>query len=311
MNKNLMNDVIICHITTNNKVRKIATYRSIDCELRQKHIKINAFLKRRFIPSIFSKGYVQGRSIYHNAVSHLYNDYFIMLDIHSFFPSICHKQLAERIFYEINLKKDNQISKVECNQLIDVCSINKRGLPLGFITSPVLSNIYLKSFDGQFYGFLKTLNLENVIYTRYADDLTVSFKYHGTDKNPEMEQMIIDKASALLKKLGLQLNNHKTRSYNLNVSNHIRITGINIVKDGDNYRKLTVGRALKDKLFREALKCYDTKDYTNAEQIKGLLSFVLSIEKQGFEECYSEKMKGMVFERGFNSLSELIQSLNT
>ena len=67
-------DIIIRYIRTKNKTRKLATYRSDDCGLRVKHEKINKFIEPRFIPSIFSKGYVKKRSIYHNALAHLYND---------------------------------------------------------------------------------------------------------------------------------------------------------------------------------------------------------------------------------------------
>ena len=217
-------DIIVRHIKTKNKVRKIITYRSEDCELKQKHRKINSFLKSRFIPSVFSKGYVKGRSIYDNALAHMYNDYFIMLDIKDFFPHICHKQLSEKIFHEINLVKADQISRKECNDIIESCSITTRGLPLGFITSPLLSNIYLKEFDCVFYSQLKKMELDNIIYTRYADDIIVSFKSDSITMLPEVETNIVGIVGSLLSRYGLQLNNRKTRSYNINVSNHVRIT---------------------------------------------------------------------------------------
>ena len=106
-------DIKIRYIRTKNKTRKLVTYSSDDCELRVRHKRINDFIEARFIPSIFSKGYVKNRSIYHNALAHLYNDYFIMLDIKDFFPHICHKQLADKLFYEMNLLSREQISNAK------------------------------------------------------------------------------------------------------------------------------------------------------------------------------------------------------
>lgn len=302
-------DIVVRHIKTKNKIRKIITYRSEDCELKTKHRKIYTFLKERFIPSIFTKGYVKGRSIYDNALSHMYNDYFILLDIKDFFPHICHKQLAEKIFHEMNLVKENQINKKECNDIVDCCSIGSRGLPLGFITSPILSNMYLKEFDCIFYGYLKKMELNNVIYTRYADDIIISFKTDSFVEFKEIENDIVDTSKLLLSRYGLQINNRKTRAYNLDVSNHVRITGINITKSEDGYRHLTVGRKLKNELFWNAIECFETKNQENIQTIKGLQSFVLSIEKQGYESCFSEGMLKKVNDLGFESLKELIDSL--
>ena len=148
-----------------------------------------------------------------------------MMDIKDFFPSICHKQLAKKLHHELNQNNPNQITLGECKQLVDMCSISSRGLPLGFVTSPILSNIYLKDFDGIFYGVLKSLGFENILYTRYADDLTVSFRWK--DKTPpEGMRQIPEKASEILKRIGLRLNGKKTRYYNLNNSNHVRVTGM-------------------------------------------------------------------------------------
>lgn len=302
-------DIVIRHIKTKNKVRKITTYRTDDCELKKQHRAINSFLKERFIPSIFTKGYVKGRSIYDNALSHMYNDYFIMLDIKDFFPHICHKQLSDKIFHEINLINDNQISRKECNDIIESCSVNSRGLPLGFITSPILSNIYLKEFDCILYGKLKCLNLPNVIYTRYADDIIISFKTNSKNMLIETERNIIDIVQMLLKRYGLQINSKKTRSYNLNVSNHVRITGVNITNKCDDYRHLSVGRSLKNKLFWDAIDCFENKNLESVQAIKGLQSFILSIEKEGYESCYSEGMLKKVHDLGFSSLKELIETL--
>ena len=302
-------DIVVRYIKTKNKIRKIVAYRSDDCELRIKHEKINAFLSKVFIPSKFSKGYVKGKSIYHNALAHMYNDYFIMFDIKDFFPHICHKQLSDKMFNEINLYSDNLISKKECNDIVDLCSVSSRGLPLGFVTSPVLSNIYLKDFDCIFFGKLKQLNLDNIIYTRYADDIIVSFKTSVQSKLDDIEKQVKLIAQTILSKYGLQLNNQKTRSYNLNISNHVRITGINVIKQEDGYRHLTVGRTFKNKLFWDAISCLNQHDEEKIQQIKGIQSFILSIEKDGYEDCYSEKMRQYICDLGYKSLKELIDSL--
>jgi len=302
-------DVIVRHVKTKNKNRKIVAYRSDDCELRIYHKKINEFLTKRFVPSIFAKGYIKGRSIYHNAVSHMYNDYFIMLDIEDFFHKICHKQLIDKVLYEINLRVPNQINKKECADIVDICSVNSRGVPLGFITSPVLSNIYLKEFDGIFYGNLKKLGLDNIIYTRYADDITVSFKHSSHDKIPDLESQIKTIASSILSRYGLSVNEKKTRAYNLNVSNHVKITGVNITKSDFGRRKLTVGRSIKNKLYWDAVKCLETQDVDQIQQVKGIQSFILSIEKNGYDECYSLAMKERICTLGYESLKHLVDLL--
>lgn len=302
-------DVVIRYIKTKNKTRKLATYPSYDCDLRIKHETISKFISERFIPSPFTKGYVKNRSIYHNAVAHLYNDYFIMMDIKDFFPHICHKQLTEKLFYELNLKQKGQISRKECNDIVGICSISSRGLPLGFITSPLLSNVYMKEFDGVFYGKLKKLGLPNVIYTRYADDLTVSFKSDSIEKLQACEDSITEIAAVLLSRYGLQLNRRKTRAYNMNISNHVRITGVNITKQDNGSRRLTVGRSVKNNLYWEALNCLEDKNPDKISHVKGLQSFVLSIEKTGYESCYSPVMMAKVRSYGFETLKELIDSL--
>ena len=301
-------DIIIRYIRTKNKVRKITTYRSVDCQLRNKHTQIHDFIEARFIPSIFSKGYVKNRSIYHNALSHMYNDYFLLLDIKDFFPHICHVQLTEKLYHELNLSKPNQINRNECSQLVKLCSTGSRGLPLGFITSPILSNVYLKEFDGIFYGKLKKLGLNNIIYTRYADDMTISFRTERLIIEPIKEE-IMEIVSSLLSRYGLQLNWKKTRFYSLKKSNHVKITGVNIIEMDNGKRKLTVGRQTKDEVFWQAMECFSDRDPEKIAHVKGLQSFILSIEKKNYENSFSEGMKKMLHEKGYNSLEELINSL--
>lgn len=305
-------DIVIRYIKTHNKTRKLYTYKNQECELRNIHKELNGFISKRFVPSIFSKAYVKNSSIYDNALAHMYNDYFIIIDVKDFFRSISHKKLIEKVYKEINLNKKNQIKINECTELIDLCSANKKGLPLGFITSPILSNIFLKEFDCIVYGKLKrleSLSEKNVIYTRYADDITISFKYELEEKSIEIENEVLNIVSFQLRRLGLKINRKKTKSYNLNVSNHVKVTGVNITKTESNYRHLTVGRKTKNQLYYNTIKAYETSDKKLAEQVKGMYSFILSIEKQGFESVYSETMLNIIRQHGFSSLSDMIKQL--
>ena len=192
--------------------------------------------------------------------------------------------------------------------MVKLCSTGSRGLPLGFITSPILSNVYLKEFDGILYGKLKKLGLNNIIYTRYADDMTISFRTERLIIEPIKEE-IMEIVSSLLSRYGLQLNWKKTRFYSLKKSNHVKITGVNIIKLDNGKRKLTVGRQTKVEVFWQAMECFSDRDPEKIAHVKGLQSFILSIEKKNYENSFSEGMKKMLHEKGYNSLEELINSL--
>lgn len=298
--------LVVKYIKTKNKIRKIVTYTK-NGELRKYHEAVVKYLEKYATNSIFAKAYVPKSSIFKNAEAHMYNDVFIKMDIKNFFPSINHKYMAECLFYELN--KNTQISRKECYDIVRKCSIGEKGLPLGLVSSPALANLYMKEFDGLLYGRLKNMKLNNPIYTRYADDLVVSFK--SSTNNIDIINTIKAEVQELLKKVHLTLNEKKTKSYILDKTNHVRITGISITKDEKNYRHISIGRKLKNQIFWDAINMHDkkTKNYVQIEHLKGLFSFALSIEKNDFEECYSENMKQLVRKRGYDSLKELIADL--
>ncbi|MCC9622285.1 hypothetical protein LPB41_11325 [Thalassospira sp. MA62] len=305
-------------IVKNGKKRFLVTYNNP--EVRLKHEAIKRFLEDNIYYSIFTKAYRKKSSIYINAKAHMYNDIFLKYDIKNFFDSIDHKILVQLLHMELNKLNKNSFSLLDVATLVEECIIDKKGLPLGLITSPTLSNIYLKEFDNILYGKLKKMDLSNVIYTRYADDLTISFKGNLTSEElSEFNQQLIIELQKLLKKYKLTLNKNKISIINLNISNHVKVTGINIIKKNDNYRELSVGKKRVAILFDLALNIYsrimnddytlNKDDYYEISKVKGLNSFILSIHKKGYENMLSQEMRNKIFEKGYSSLTDLISNL--
>ncbi|MCI9343798.1 MAG: hypothetical protein HFI01_12630 [Lachnospiraceae bacterium] len=54
---------------------------------------------------------------------------------------------------------------------------------------------------------------------------------------------------------------------------------------------------------------FKAKDYAEVERIKGMYSFLMSIEKRGIEDCYSERMKEIIREKGYENLEKMIRDL--
>ncbi len=289
--------------------RKIVTYKSPESEAYRFHSAVKKSLDRHIRHSKFAKAYIKHRSIITNAQAHLYNDIFVCLDIHDFFQSINHKRLISALYYEINKTSQKQFTMEQCESVVKSCSLFQKGIAIGLIPSPSLANIYLKEFDTKLYAWLMEQEIAKVIYTRYADDITISFKESKNDSAYIIES-ITDRVKELLKEFHLELNMSKTKVINLKVSNHVRITGINLVRDSDNYRKLTVGRKRKDELFYSAIDVYKKQGKKeNAQKIKGMQSFILSVEGEKYEDTYSANMKKIIEQLGFKSLKELINSL--
>jgi hypothetical protein len=159
---------------------------------------------------------------------HKSNYNFIRLDIKSFFHSININDIKE-VFnnYIVNEKdiKSNEkdlayIDKNKEQTLIDAFinlvtykipedSINekfkgKRVLPMGFITSPVISNIIFRKLDIQIQKFCSE---RNIVYTRYADDMLFSssknMKYIHSDN-------FSNEISIIISQMNFKLNKNKT-----------------------------------------------------------------------------------------------------
>lgn len=112
-------------------------------------------------PHPANHGFVPGRSIVTNAAQHLQRKFVLSMDIKNFFPST-KKDKVEQI-----------LARFFPNQLENLPVFLWRGaLPQGAPTSPYLANFALYDFDEKFSIFCEALD---ATYTRYADDLTVSF----------------------------------------------------------------------------------------------------------------------------------------
>lgn len=312
-------------INTGSKKRVLYTYSSDSPEIKKLHEAYVSFLSDHFIPSIFSHAYTKNRSIYTNAKVHLPNDIFIKVDVKNYFPTINHRYLADAIYFELNKSKNKSdtISLRECHSLISNSSIHNIGLPLGLIPSPMLSNIYMKKFDGLLYNKLKELNLQNIIYTRYADDIFISFKRSSNDglsQNPACEK-IVDICREELRRCHLNINDRKTKFIDLAISNHVKLAGINLIKTEDGKRRLTVSReTVKDLYFKalslhDSIKSIETNSDTNSEldaeinSAKGMHSFILSVEKTGYSHILSEKMREGIHSRGYETMEHLVADL--
>ena len=149
----------------------------------------------------------KGRNCALNALQHLGFRYTISMDLTDFFNSI-------GIHHVVNLIP---------NEIIEKCFIDgnpKQGLP----TSPLISNIAFLRCDKEIIEALRKL-LPRFVYTRYADDLIVSFN----------DLADLAKITFVLKQIaerhGFEINSAKTKLQDQK-NGSIIVTGIAINKDG-------------------------------------------------------------------------------
>lgn len=160
-------------------------------------------------------------SISDNVRPHLGKPYVLKTDIHDFFGSI--RSLRVRKMFE-NMGYPSKIARV----LAALCCV-RRCLPQGASTSPALSNIISYEMDKKLAALATEYNL---VYTRYADDLTFS-----GDVFPA--QQILPLIKQIIREEKFEINHKKTRF----LSGHKRkiITGVSISSGV----KLTIPKAKK------------------------------------------------------------------
>ena len=116
-------------------------------------------------------GFERGRSIVTNALAHQGQAVVLRFDVRDFFPSTSAKRL-QRYFRRIGWNRP------ATKLLLKLCT-HDGGLPQGAPTSPRLSNLVNYRLDARLAGMAAKLG---AVYTRYADDITVSFAEDDRDR---------------------------------------------------------------------------------------------------------------------------------
>lgn len=146
-------------------------------------------------------------------------------DIYKCFDSINKNNILDGLSY---IEKASIADKKTCNTIKENIDnlLYKGFLPQGFRTSPSLSNIALLPIDNEIIDMLRTEIGEDVVYTRYADNLLISSLKLSYD--PEFRSYIAERIDDILKKHGLRLNTDKTKLYVKSNQGFCKICGISI-----------------------------------------------------------------------------------
>lgn len=211
-------------------------------ELKEIQNKLKTFIESTFQDRVHftCHSYRKNKGIMSNAYPHLGNEVLIKLDIKDYFQNITkshikgalylgnksylfhpyYKEFCQYIPDKLVHAKDYLDFPENEDALMRLLHTNK-GLPQGAPTSPVISNLVLSKFDHEMFMVVKSMDGK---YSRYSDDLTISFK---TDETEKIKQ-VIKFTESKLAEYGFQLNKKKGKIHVLRKHQAQRICGITI-----------------------------------------------------------------------------------
>ena len=195
------------------------------------------------------------------------NLYVFKLDLKDFYPSI----KREKVYYAFaNIGYNADVS----NLLTNICVVDDE-LPQGAVTSPYLANLICRKLDLRIAGYC---NKRNIVYTRYADDLTFSCD------DRELLRKIYGMVKKIVEDEGFCLNQKKTVF--MTPKSHKVVLGVTI-----NDSLLKAPKEIKKSI--RAMIHYEvaTGDYTINDKIRGYVAYVDSIEKNYKNKCISYLQK--------------------
>ena len=233
--------------------------------------------------------YIKNRSIKDHALLHSDSNYILKLDFKNFFNSI-----RPALFKAQIEKLGLQFSDADLELMSFIFFWReKQNAPLklsvGAPSSPTISNFVMYHFDVR----MKQLCEQHAcIYSRYADDITISSKFKFYDLHfPELiENLLKDEFQGKIK-----LNSLKTKY--LTPAHRRYVTGVTIANNG----QITIGSKQK-RLLSSKIHHFKVKRLVDEKEIlslKGQLSFAFYI--------YPELKHQFMRKYGENTLTELLK----
>lgn len=276
-------------VTVNGRKKKITTYAKgiKGDQLLGIHAAIVKKLSARYEFASNSYAFQKGTGVKQCIEQHLNSTRFFKTDIHKYFDSITFENVSKKI------KKTKLLPKFHQDKLLAAC-FYKGTLPIGFISSPIISDVYLHDFDQCM------LSHNGLIYTRYADDLIFSVNAD----HPEINfGTIREEVEELIAKEHLELNYKKTYTRYLNQEGDaIHLLGVNLVRQEGKQNRITIGnKFIKDtsKAIAELLTMPAEEAQKRLYEVSGKISFIKYYSEESFAKL----------ERMFNAHTKLGISL--
>lgn len=255
-----------------------------------------------YSPKEYVHGFIPRRDTLTNAQCHLNKKHLLKIDIKNFFNSITKKKVEEAY------KKLHFIPEI-AGILSNITTLNGT-LPPGFSTSPILANIVFEEVDDELNKICKK---KNAIYTRYADDISIS-----SDDSFCVEEELEE---ALLRH-GYSINKTKSRKFKRGQNQFV--TGLSIAnKDYPRIPK-AIKRKLRQELYYINLYGYHshvchtngldkkTSESTTIERvdklrnrIKGWIDYINHIEPTVARKFYS--IFNLIEQQRIEKLKKLIE----
>jgi len=240
---------------------------------------IQAWILRNILdkltPSPHATAFEKGKNLKDNVVAHSNNSYFLCMDLEDFFPSI----KTWRVIHIFSLVGYPTRAAATLGNL---CTC-KNCLPQGGVTSPSLSNLIAGKLDRRMAGYTSR---RNIIYTRYADDMTFSCN------NPRVLCRALPMLRKIVKTSGFKVNNKKQRMFG--PRRRCLITGL--VKNNSEPR-FGIGRKKKRHiravLHNLIIKGNSDDTYRDENSVLGWLNYLKSVDGDSFQQMnnYYEHLK--------------------
>ena len=226
-------------------------------------------------------GFVPARSVLTNALAHAGADVLVKLDVKDFFPSIHWKRVkgllrkagvAEQVATLLALLATEAPRQcVEFKDKVLHVATGPRALPQGAPTSPAITNALCRRMDVRLSALARELGFT---YTRYADDLTFSFRKTPERPRPALG-VLVDKVRSILQSEGFVLHPNKTRVLRRGMAQYV--TGLAINAAGPQDAKARVPREVQRRLRAAIHNRRQGKPYREGEShahLQGMAAWV-------------------------------------
>lgn len=226
--------------------------------------------------------YRKGLSAYDAVSRHAASKSFFLCDIADFFPSIRRPRVKSTLLTAKDLCPIQDLD-TWLDRIVDLVCVDD-SLPIGFATSPAISNAVLMDFDNALQTYCTN---KGIVLTRYSDDIIVSSQDFAALKG------IKEQVAALLQDaLRGEFSLHPGKSKFLKSGSKIKLLGMVLLPNGT----VSVDASIKSEIevmihfyLRDRNKFSDRVggDPRKAEaRLSGLLNYVSTID-----QAYLEKLR--------------------